>query len=296
MDAAGSAVKRALEVLVAVTAMSAVRAAQADPPAAGSTTRGLAACASDPESGVPVRVPITGPADFGVLPEACPATSVAARGRAAILVAERDYYGSLFAGAALAGRVAVGNGVWLSLWAPGPEYRFVANATVEQDSADLSAGTLGVHVPLEVDRRLVVAPYGRVLIPTETVLSRGTRTGIEQGLSAVVRLGDRVELVGGWAFPLLFTDGGASVRTLFAPAVSTDIVLRPFRALAIAAGAAVRVVPSDPDPLESVDPRASLRLYPWRGTFVDVSGALPLGGRDRSDVAAAIALGWIWSR
>ena len=35
-------------------------------------------------------------------------------------------------------------------------------------------------------------------------------------------------------------------------------------------GLALRVVPIDPEPLESIDPRASLRLYPWRGALVDL--------------------------
>jgi hypothetical protein len=252
------------------------------------------ACTSEPEAGVPVRIPVGGPADFGVLPEACAATSLALHGRAAILVAEPDYYGSLYAAAALRARVALPGGPWLSLWAPGPEYRFVANATVEGDSGDLSAGTLGLHVPLAATPALVISPYVRLLIPTETVFARATRSGFEHGVSAVTRLGGRAELIGGWAMPILLTHGGARVETTFMPTFSADLVLTPWRALAVAVGLALRVVPIDPEPLESIDPRASLRLYPWRGALVDLSGALPLAGRDRTGVAVALAIGWTW--
>ena len=54
----------------------------------------------DPRPGVgtPARVPLFGPADFGTSQEACARTRVALESRGALLVAERDFYGTLLAG------------------------------------------------------------------------------------------------------------------------------------------------------------------------------------------------------
>ena len=47
-----------------------------------------------------MRVPL-GPADFGVVPEACPGTSLSLQARSGLLIASDDFYGSLTAGLSL---------------------------------------------------------------------------------------------------------------------------------------------------------------------------------------------------
>lgn len=278
-----------------ILTLTGAAAAQAEPPRSGGGELPPGPCVSNqPEAGAPIRVPL-GPADFGQVPEACTATSVTLQGRLGVLIASDDFYGSAYAGGAVRARVALPNGMWISLWAPGIEYRFVANATVDTDSIDVSAASLGWHVPLRIGDRRQIAPYLRVLLPTETVFQRATRTGVEHGIAGTWKLHDRLDLVGGYALPLLLTVNGSTTLSLFTPTVAADLVLHPFRAFTIAAGVAVRVVPADAEPFESFDPRASLRFYPWRGALIDLGGVFPLFGRDRTNAAASVALGWVTS-
>jgi hypothetical protein len=238
----------------------------------------------EPGHGVPIRVPL-GPADLGVQPEACPHTSASLEGRGALVVAREDFYGSLLAGASLRGTVALPNDTWLSFWAPGVEYRFAANASVEADSTDLGAGALGYHVPLRLSRRATIAPFMRVLIPTETIFVRAHRWGLDHGATLAIAIDRQLELVGGLSFVDLVTVNGTRGLHAWMPSMSADAVYRPWRALAFAGGCGLR-------PLDSVDPRASIRVYPWRGAMVAVAAVAPMLGRDRTDIALALSMGW----
>ena len=73
-----------------------------------------------------------GPADFGAIPEACPATEVAMRARAALLIASTmpDYYGSILGSAMLRGRYKLGERSSLSLAVDAVNYRYVNNGVL----------------------------------------------------------------------------------------------------------------------------------------------------------------------
>jgi hypothetical protein len=247
--------------------------------------------APQPEAGVPIRLP-TAPADFGMLPEACPATSVAGTGHMNVLIAEEDFYGSLWVGGALRARIELPNKSWISAQLPGPEYRFVANATVEADSADLSASTLGYHAPIRIGG-VQIAPFARIMLPSETAFHNARRLGLEHGVSLVAPAGKYLELLGGYSLPLLLTVVESQVDALYLPTVSFDIAVRPARWFVGALGVAVRVAPADEDPFESLDPRATLRFYPYRGLFLEAVGGVPVLGRDRTDGVLALSIGWI---
>lgn len=260
-----------------------------------SDARAEACDSTQPEAGAPIRAPL-GPADFGMLPEACPGTSIELRGRLAVLIDKDDFYGNLHGGGALRGRIELpGDGLWLSAYFPGPEYRFVANATVESESVDLSASTLGLHAAIDVDEKLRIAPYLRLMLPTETVLVTARRFGVEHGISAVFGLHDMIEVVGGIAMPVLLTINNKTTHTLYMPLTSVDLGFRPWRWVEIMGGAAIRVaLPVADDALESFDPRAALRFYPWRGFVIDAAGAFPLLGRDRTLAGVALTLGYVF--
>ena len=252
-------------------------------------------CEGDlPEAGVPVRVPL-GPANFGELPEACGVTSISLRGRMGILIATDDYYGQLHAGGTLGGRLVLPGGSWLSAELPGFDYRFVANATVEAESLGLSASTIGYHVPLPLGDSVQIAPYGRLMFPTETVFHNALRYGVEHGIAAVANLAPWFEVMGGYALPLQLTTGAyGHSHSVFMPTVTLDAGFRPFSWFEGVAGLAMRVVPGDEEPFEGLDPRVSLRFYPWRGSFVDASGTFPLLGRDRTNAAIGVTLGYLF--
>jgi hypothetical protein len=236
-----------------------------------------------------VRVPF-GPADFGVVPEACARTAVTLETHGAVLIARDDFYGSLQAGVAVRGRLALPGGAWLSLWVPGVDYRYVANATITQSEAGAGAGAIGVHAPILARPSFTLVPYAHLLIPTDHAFEGTRQNGFEHGISSMWRLSPKLEIVGGWAMTFLFTSQGPHIDGSLAPTLAADAVYRPWRALGLAAGADARFVLGQP--FESLDPRASVRLYPYDGLFVDVSAAFPLVGRDRTLAAAAVSIGF----
>lgn len=249
--------------------------------------------ANVPEAGAPTRAP-QGPSDFGVVPEACPRYELSARAGMGVLIDEPNFYGSLGLTGVLRGRLPLPGGGWLSASFPGVAFDFVANATVEATALNLSASTLGLHVPVPVNGMFALAPYVRWLLPTETILQNASRFGFEQGIAFVASFHPIFEVTGGYALPLTMTTSGLATQNLFRPTVVVDAGLRPWSWLEVLAGGQLRMVPAhDPEPLEGVDARASIRIYPWRGALIDVAGAFPLAGRDRSLLAAGLGLGWV---
>lgn len=263
----------------------------------GAPARAADPCTSaQPEAGVPVRAPL-GPADFGTLPEACGATELELVGRLGLTIATADFYGQVQAGGAVRGRLLLPGGSWLSASLPGVDWRHVVNATISTNRTDLSASTLGWHHPLPLSPRLQLAPYVRLLLPTETVFQNAVRYGLEQGIATVARLDPMLELVGGYALPLVLTSNGAATEPLLLPTVSFDAGFRPWSWLELVGGMAVRTAATDADePLEGIDPRVAIRLYPWRGLLFDLASAFPLGGRDRTLAGAALTVGWVFER
>jgi hypothetical protein len=94
---------------------------------------------------MPIRLAMGDAADFGAAQEACPRTSMSLESRASVLVAAKDFYGRLYANASLRGSFVLTDDVWLSIYVPGLEYRFVANATIDAGRTSLGAAALGVH-------------------------------------------------------------------------------------------------------------------------------------------------------
>jgi hypothetical protein len=251
-------------------------------------------CASEqPEAGVPARIPL-GPAELGSLAEACPRNELSLRGFASVLIAEQDFYGMLHAGVALHARLRLPGSAWLSFQLPGIEHRFVANATIEAESTDVGAGSLGFHQGLPVGERLQIAPFVRLLAPTETVYEHATRFGFDHGIAGVWRLEPQLELAGSLSFPTLLTLNHGSLHVVHVPTVGVDAVLAPWRFLAVVLGAALRVRAGSDEPLESIDPRVATRLYFASGGVAEIAAAFPISGADRTDVILAASVGWIW--
>jgi hypothetical protein len=254
-----------------------------------------APCTSDqPEAGAPVRVPL-GPANFGVVPEACGVHELSLRGRMGVLIAEDDFYGQLNLGADLMGRFVLPGGSWISAQLPGFEYRFVANATVEAESTGTSASTLGWHVPIQWTDSVQLAPYFRTMLPSESVFVHAHRYGFEQGIAFVSNIMPWFEVMGGYAMPLLLTTNFGTTKPLLMPTLSVDAGFRPWSWFEGVVGLSTRIVPADDEPFESADPRVALRFYPWGRMLIDVFGAFPLLGRDRTNVAVGLTLGLLLS-
>ena len=87
------------------------------------------------QRGEPIRVP-GAPANIGTLPPACPDSEIFLTAGGAVAIAAENFYGSLFAGAAVEGRYRFST-LWISFRAPSLEYRFAANATIRSKSVDM---------------------------------------------------------------------------------------------------------------------------------------------------------------
>lgn len=238
----------------------------------------------------PIRMAMGDAADFGAAQEACPRTAVTLESRASALVATDDFYGRLYANVSVRGLVALppmfaARPMWLSLFAPGFEYRLVANATIDQTRASLGAGALGWHMGVFNHDRTALALSVRALLPTETIFQRATRFGFEPGLALVYVWNTRFELNGNLALPGTFTTQRGGMISAHAPSLSSDFVIRPGRAFALAAGGNLRL-------LDAFDARLQVRFYPKSRLVVALGMSAPLYGRDRTDVALALSAGW----
>jgi Putative MetA-pathway of phenol degradation len=239
---------------------------------------------------MPIRLAMGDAADFGGAQEACPRTSLSLESRASVLVASKDFYGRLYANASLRGTFALTDRVWLSVWAPGLEYRFVANATIEQARTSLGAAAVGGHWSVRQWARSALALSVRALAPTETVFRNATRFGVEPGLALTHVWNPRFELNGNLAFPTLFTvQSYGSLLSSMAPSVSADLTYRPGRAFGVAGGGNLRM-------LDAFDLRAQVRFYPFNGQgsrlVIALGAAVPVHGRDRTDVVTGLTLAW----
>jgi len=276
VDRAGAAMKRTVTAIATLACILHAFAAAAAPP-----------CRDDrPGDGAPARVPVQGPADLGVPQEACARTALYLEGRGALLVATDEFYGSILTGLSMRGTAALPwLGSWVSLYVPGLEARYVANATVDRWKVSLGGGAVGGHVPLGEVGPVTVVGFARALLPTETVFVNARRYGVEPGLSARWVPTPNLEVLGGLASTSTWTVVPGRARYVFDPVISADTVYRPFRAGALVAGVSVR-------PLESVDWRAQMRLYPYRELSLSMGVAVPSLGRDRTDAATSLSLGW----
>jgi hypothetical protein len=235
----------------------------------------------------------SGPAGFGSLPEACPATDIALHGEGALLdAASEDFYGSLVAGAAIRGRYALDERVWVSAWLPGPQFLYVANATVEASAVELGPSALGIHVSVPVSKRGRLAPFARALVPTETVYRNATRYGFDHGFTFEYRAHRMLDVLGGASFPLLLVDGSGTLHPSLQPMLRAEGAYAPFRWFTLNAGFALRFRGGDDAAFESFEPLLGLRFFPHRRVRIELAARLPLGGHDRTDLGAALGAGY----
>jgi hypothetical protein len=262
---------------------------------AAGTARAAGPCSHrQPEAGVTLRTGM-GPGDLGVIPEACPATALSADVATALALDVENYYGAVRVSPALRSRIGLPRGPWISIRIPGVDWRLVANASLQPRQVDLGAGSVGAHFPIRAHERLVIGPWARIMMPSETVFSIATRTGWEVGTAFAFDPHPVVELAGGVAFPLFVTFIGAQAELSLAPSALLALNVRPARWVTLAVGAGLRMVARPDAPVEGFDPQAALRFYPWRGLLLELSGAAPVAGRDRTDAAGMFSVGWIFT-
>ena len=245
-----------------------------------------------PEAGAPTRVPL-GPSALGTIPEACAANEAAVQAYLAALIASDDFYGYLHLVVAPRVRLVLPGGPWVSAMLPGFSYWFAANATVEADQVELDAGALGLHLPLPVTERLQLAPYVRLLVPSSAGYANATRYGFDHGVASVLRLTSNVELAGGFGFPAVITANGTTLHVTSLPGAAGDVVWAPWSWLGLVGGLGARARLGPDRGFAAIDLRSAIRAYVLGGLRFELGALLPIGGSDRTDVIAALSVGWV---
>jgi hypothetical protein len=257
---------------------------------------GAAAC---PEAWSAAAGPLpagVGPADFGAVPEACPASEIALRARGTLLVASAapDFFGSVAAGATLRARLLVGERTWISLALDAVTFRYVANAVVTSSGLAFGPPTVGVHRALGHRDDLALAVYLRALLPLDTAREEGVETGGEAGIAARLTAGPgaHVGLEGGLALPVPVDVVGGQAHPALRPAALVEGWWAPRPSVALFAGVGARAQAA-PDPsFTSLAPRAAARFALRRGVWLAALVEVPVVGADRTDLVAALYAGW----
>jgi hypothetical protein len=241
----------------------------------------------------------TDAADFGAIPETCPGTELTLRLRTTVLVASSmpDYYGALALGSTVRLRQRLGGPTgrtWLTVAADALTYRYVVNAVVRSHDVSFGPPTLGLHRTLAEGERTAVSVYGRMLLPLDTARSSGVRLGFELGATARRLLGPRARggIQGGVALlgPLDVVAG--QTHAALQPAGLVEGWFAPQPRFAVFAGAEARAEIT-PDPaFLTLAPRVAARVSLRHTLSLAALVETPLVGTDRTDVIAAVTLGW----
>jgi hypothetical protein len=236
----------------------------------------------------------TGPADFGQIPEACPALDVLGRLRTTLLVASGgpDYYGNLSASSWLRLRYPLNPRTWMSVSVDVVTFRFVANAVVRSHAFDVGPPTVGLYRAVPTAGRGALAIYGRLLLPLDSERDNGIELGAEAGASYWLPWRPRLGLQAGLAVPLPVDVTGGQAHAALRPAGLVEAVWRAGTNVALQAGLSGRVeVTPDPGTV-AIAARAAARFALRHGLLLAVAAEAPFWGRDRTDLVASLFLGW----
>jgi hypothetical protein len=241
--------------------------------------------------GAPIALTL-GLADFGATPPSCASTGVALEARGSALIDTPDFYGALTAEAVLTGTFALGEATWVSAAVSALRYRFVQNASVVGTELGLGPTSVGLHRVMLRGARWRVAPYGRLLLPTETGRHFSLQLGLEAGASGSFEPMPGLSLGGGLSLPVTAVVLGERTLWQLAPRASLDATYAPWRWLELAGGAELRLALEGG--LDFVAPKVAVRLYPWRTLHVQLAGMMPLAGLERTDFRGSLGVGASW--
>jgi hypothetical protein len=261
--------------------------------AAAGSARAAEVC---PQGGEAAAGPLAGgngQADFGAIPEACPASDVALRARGALLVAAGmpDYFGSILADALLRARRPVGARGWLTLAVDVVNFRYVNNGGLASTGWSFGPATVGYDHSVYTTATMTTAAYARALLPLDTARQNGVETGLELGGSVRGRVGTRAIADGGLALtaPLDITGGQLHGRLEPVMLVEVWVPLRQAVALGAGAGAKLELAPT-PTFITAV-PRLSGRFTLAHRVWLALLLELPVVGTDRTDFIGSLFAG-----
>lgn len=234
------------------------------------------------------------PADFGTVPEVCPAgdASLRLRGELVYAAGAPDFFGRIAGTATLRTRLRVTAHTWVALSIDLVDERYVNDAGLAAHNASFGPATVGFHWTALDRARVALAVYTRALLPIDTARGAGIEAGLEAGASARVPLPRRFSLDGGLAVaaPVDLTAGQWHGRVR--PAALAEAWWSRSPSLGLFAGleATVELAPT-PDLVwlaPRVGLRKGLRHQLWLAFLVEA----PVAGSDRTNLGASAFLGW----
>jgi hypothetical protein len=235
-----------------------------------------------------------GPADFGAVPDACGATDGVLRLRGALLIASTmpDYYGSLFGGATLRGRIQLGTRTTLSVAADVFDYRYVNNGGLASQGASAGPATIGVQQAWVVGAETAISAYARALLPLDTARQGGAETGLELGGALRMRTGGRWVVDGGVGLTAPLDIVGGQTHLRLEPVALAEAWLRLRPSAALCAGANLRLNAVPTFELGTLVPRLGARVMVRPRWWTAFLLELPVTGADRTDLIAGFYLGF----
>jgi hypothetical protein len=262
------------------------------------------AAAADPSACLPpteaAATPLAGgtttfnPADFGNVPEVCPAGEATLRLRGELVDASGapDFFGRIEGSATVHARRPVTPRTWLGLSIDLLRYQYVNNAGLAATTPSFGPATVGFHWTALARGRAALAVHARVLLPIDTARQSGVETGAELGAAARAALPRRFALDGGLtlAAPVDFVAGQAH-GALRANVLAEAWWARSAR-LAFFAGLGATLEAAPEPALKLLVPRAGLRGGLRHHLWLAALAEAPVAGTDRTNVMASAFLGW----
>ncbi|HVY39486.1 MAG TPA: hypothetical protein VHM31_16210 [Polyangia bacterium] len=265
--------------------------------AAAGSARTAAACAAPGDA---AAAPLAGgtttfnPADFGTVPEVCPAGEASLRVRGELVDASGapDFFGRLVGSVTLRARRTVTQRTWVALSIDLLDERYVNDAGLAASGASFGPASIGFHWTALARDRGALAVYTRALLPIDTARQSGAEAGLELGAAGRVLLPRQFVLDGGLnlAAPVDFVAGQAHGH--LRPAGLAEVWWSRSPRLAVAAGLAA-TLEAAPDPaLLLLIPRVGLRTGLRHRLWLAFLAEAPVAGTDRTNLIASAFLGW----
>ena len=135
-------------------------------------------------------------ADFGTARRACPRSEVGLGLLAGAAIDTPDFYGSLSGGALLYGSYALSPALEVFGALEAVKVQYVQNASLKGTSVALGQATVGATYVLLRQGGLLLAPSGRVMLPTDFSMPNVRTVGLELGGAVSYQLTGNLELHG----------------------------------------------------------------------------------------------------
>jgi len=222
-------------------------------------------------------------ADFGTARRACPRSEVGLGLLAGATIDNPDFYGTLSGGALLYGSYTLSPALEVFGALEAVKLQYVQNASLKGTTAALGQATVGASYTLLRQGRWLVAPSGRVMLPTDFSMPNVRTVGLELGGAASYQVNGNLELHGylGGDLSAGLSAAGALPRPGLLASAGVQYAFASWIGVALDldahAGDSAYLAPA-----------LALRVALARAVGLEVGGTLPLLGTIRSNGALGV--------